>query len=106
MPRPLRIEYEGAFYHVTSRGNERRKIYFTQSDYQKFKEYLKCAQEKFGYMLHCYVLMTNHYHLVVETPHANLVQVMHYINSSMIIVWWDFTAPYIYIKNFPRTTYR
>ena len=82
MPRPLRIEYEGAFYHVFSRGNERQRIFFDQSDYQKFKEYLKSGQEKFGCILHCYVLMTNHYHLVVETPHANLSQIMHHINSS------------------------
>lgn len=82
MARPLRIQYEGAFYHVFSRGNERREIFYDQADYQKFKEYLKCAQEKYGYILHCYVLMTNHYHLLVETPRGNLSQVMHYINSS------------------------
>jgi REP element-mobilizing transposase RayT len=43
MARPLRIEYEGAFYHVTARGNERREIYFTKTDYGKFKEYLEGA---------------------------------------------------------------
>jgi len=82
MARPLRIEYEGAFYHVTARGNERRRIYYSQSDYEKFKDYLKEAQEKYGYVLHCYVLMTNHYHLILETPEANLSRVMHYINGS------------------------
>ena len=82
MARPLRIEYEGAFYHVTCRGNERRKIYYSQSDYEKFKDYLKEAQEKYGYVLHCYVLMDNHYHLIIETPEANLSKVMHYINGS------------------------
>ena len=61
MARPLRIEYEGAFYHVTARGNERRRIHYSQSDYEKFKDYLKEAQEKYGYVLHCYVLMNNHY---------------------------------------------
>jgi len=59
MARPLRIEYEGAFYHITARGNERRKIFFTKYDYGKFKEYLEGAQEKYGYLLHAYVLMTN-----------------------------------------------
>jgi putative transposase len=44
MARPLRIEYEGAFYHVTSRGNDRKRIYFTESDYYKFRSYLKEAQ--------------------------------------------------------------
>jgi len=82
MARPLRIEYEGAFYHVTARGNERRKIYYSQSDYEKFKDYLKEAQEKYGYVLHCYVLMNNHYHLILETREANLSRVMHYINGS------------------------
>jgi putative transposase len=82
MARPLRIEYEGAFYHITSRGNERGNIFFTSSDYNKFKDYLKEAQEKYGSILHSYILMTNHYHLIIETPHANLSEIMHYINSS------------------------
>jgi REP element-mobilizing transposase RayT len=82
MARPLRIEYEGAFYHVTARGNERRRIYYSQSDYEKFKDYLKEAQEKYAYVLHCYVLMNNHYHLILETPEANLSKVMHYVNGS------------------------
>ena len=82
MARPLRIEYEGAFYHVTSRGNERRKIFFGKADYEKFKSYLTEAKEKYGYRLHCYVLMTNHYHLLIETPKGNMSKVMHYINGS------------------------
>jgi len=82
MARPLRIEYEGAFYHVTSRGNDRKRIYFTDSDYYKFRSYLKEAQQKYGYVLHCYVLMPNHYHLLLETPHANVSKVMHYMNGS------------------------
>ncbi len=45
----LRLEYEGAFYHVTARGNEPRKIYFSEYDYQKFREYLGTAQDKYGY---------------------------------------------------------
>ncbi|MCK4792878.1 MAG: transposase, partial [Desulfobacteraceae bacterium] len=82
MARPLRIEYEGAFYHVTSRGNERRKIYYAKSDYEKFKNYLRDAQDKFGFFLHPYVFMTNHYHLLIETPEGNLNKLMHYINGS------------------------
>ena len=46
MARPLRIEYEGAFYHVTARGNERKRIYFSKRDYEKFREYIEDAQEK------------------------------------------------------------
>jgi REP element-mobilizing transposase RayT len=82
MARPLRIEYEGALYHVTARGNERRRIYHGKSDYEKFKVYLRNAREKFGCFFHCYVLMGNHYHLTLETPRANLSGVMHYINGS------------------------
>ena len=81
MARALRIEYEGAFYHVTSLGNERKRIFFAKSDYQKFKSYLEEAEKKFGYHLHSYVLMSNHYHLLIETPQANLSKLMHYINA-------------------------
>jgi putative transposase len=80
--RPLRIEYKGAFYHITARGNERRRIFFPKGDYDKFKEYLLEAREKFGYRLHCYVLMGNHYHLVIETPNGNMNKVLHYVNGS------------------------
>jgi REP element-mobilizing transposase RayT len=82
MARPLRIEYEGAVYHITARGNERGEIYFTKKDYKKFLEYVAEAERKFGILLHCYVLMSNHYHLILETPKANLSKTMHYINSS------------------------
>ncbi len=82
MARPLRIEFEGAIYHVTARGNERGKIFFSKRDYEKFKEYIASAKDKYGFILHAYVLMTNHYHLIIETPEKNLSKVMHYINSS------------------------
>ena len=82
MARPLRVEYEGAFYHVTSRGNDRGKIFFSEADYKKFLSYLKEAKEKYDIVLQCYVLMTNHYHLLMETPEANLSKVMHYLNGS------------------------
>lgn len=82
MARPLRIEYEGALYHITARGNERKNIFFSKSDYEKFLHYVKEAKKKFGIKLHAYVLMSNHFHLVVETPEANLSKTMHYINGS------------------------
>lgn len=82
MARSVRIEYEGAFYHVTTRGNERGKIFFTETDYEKMEDYLKEAQGKYGYLLHSYIFMTNHYHLIIETPRSNLHEIMHYINSS------------------------
>ena len=82
MARPLRIEYEGALYHVTSRGNERKSIFFSKSDYARFLHYLKEAKSKYNVVLHCYVLMRNHYHLLIETPDGNLSRAMHLINSS------------------------
>ncbi len=82
MARPLRIEYEGAVYHVTSRGNERKNIFFSKNDYTKFLHYLKEARNKYNVVLHCYVLMRNHYHLIIETPDGNLSRAMHLINSS------------------------
>lgn len=82
MARPLRIAYPGAFYHITARGNERKRIFFAKSDYDRFKAYLKEAEEKYGFRLHCYVLMTNHYHLLMETPEGNMSKVMHYVNAS------------------------
>jgi len=69
-------------FHVTARGNERGKVFFTKADYRKFKEYLREGQTKYGFILHCYVLMTNHYHLLIETPEKNLIRIMHYLNSS------------------------
>jgi REP element-mobilizing transposase RayT len=68
MARPLRINYEGAFHHITARGNERRKIFLSKADYDKFLTLLTDASQRYGIIIHCYVLMGNHYHLVVETP--------------------------------------
>jgi REP element-mobilizing transposase RayT len=82
MARALRIESEGAFYHITSRGNDRKRIFFSKTDYDKFKTYLEEGMKKFGYRIHSYALMTNHYHLLIETQKANLSKLMHYINGS------------------------
>ena len=61
MGRPLRIEYAGALYHVTSRGNERRKIFRDNTDRITFIEILKDYHDRFGVLIHSYVLMDNHY---------------------------------------------
>ena len=82
MARPLRIEYEGAFYHVTARGNERKKIFLSKRDHEKFLQYIDEARDKYRFILHAYVMMGNHYHLIIETPEGNLSRIMHYINSS------------------------
>jgi REP element-mobilizing transposase RayT len=64
MARQLRIEYEGAFYHVTSRGNQKEQIFWDNKDREKFKNILKRTKERYSYLLHSYVLMDNHYHLL------------------------------------------
>ena len=65
-----------------ARGNEHGKIFFAEADYRKFKDYLAAAKEKFELVLHAYVLMTNHYHPILETPGKNLSRIMHFINNS------------------------
>lgn len=82
MARPLRILYPGAFYHVTARGNERKKIFLSRADSAKFLSYLADAVHKYGVILHAFTLMNNHYHLVVETPDANLSAFAHAVNSA------------------------
>ena len=82
MARPLRIIFPGAFYHVTSRGNERRNIYKSKRDREKFLEYLESASERYEAFIHAYCLMDNHYHLLVETPIGNLPQIMQHINGA------------------------
>jgi putative transposase len=82
MGRPLRINYPGAFYHITSRGNERKSIYQTNRDYERFMSYLESATERYGANIHCFCLMTNHYHLLLETPRGNLQSILHHINTG------------------------
>src|SRR4030042_1692045 len=80
--RPLRIEYPGAFYHVTSRGNERRTVFQSNRDREKYLSYLESAHERYGAVIHVYCLMGNHYHLLLETPRGNLSQIIHHINGA------------------------
>ena len=82
MARPLRISYPGAFYHITSRGNERQDIFKSNSDRQKFFSYLKSATRRYDALIHVYCLMSNHYHLLMETPAGNLSQIMQHINGA------------------------
>lgn len=77
MARPLRIEFEGAVYHVTARGNERGEIYKDDRDHAKHIEILKENKERYGVRIYAYVLMGNHYHLLVGTPEGNLTSFMH-----------------------------
>ncbi len=82
MARPLRIQYSGAYYHVTCQGNDRRSIYRDDSDRGLFLEKLKASIEIYGVALHAYVLMGNHFHLLVQTPKANLSEFMRHFNIA------------------------
>ena len=73
MARKLRIQYPGAIYHVMSRGDRREPIFVDDHDRERFLETLTEACQKTGWQLHAFCLMSNHFHLVLETPQANLV---------------------------------
>ena len=79
MPRPLRIEYGGAIYHAMSRGNRRERIFKDRKDYEQFLSTLEEACGKTGWQVHAWCLMSNHFHLVIETPQANQVAGMKWL---------------------------
>ena len=81
MARPLRIELSGGLYHVTSRGDGREAIYFSDADRRAWLELLGTVCERFNWVCHAYCQMTNHYHIVIETPEANLAQGMRQLNG-------------------------
>jgi REP element-mobilizing transposase RayT len=81
MARPLRLEFPGALYHVTSRGNARLPIFEDDQDRQRFLTILGETVKRFNWLCHAYCLMVNHYHLVVETVEGNLSQGMRHING-------------------------
>ena len=85
MARPLRIEYPGAIYHVTARGNERRAIFRTNADRNRFLEKLGEVSEGHRIDVYAYVLMTNHYHVVLCTPRANLSSFMQRLQTSYTV---------------------
>jgi len=82
MTRPLRIQYPGAVYHITCRGNERKEIFKDDKDRYTFLEILKDSLETYSPILYAYVLMDNHFHLLLETPLGNLSEFMRHFNIS------------------------
>ena len=82
MPRPPRKEFAGALYHATSRGNGRSRIFFGDADRKRFLSQLQDCLEQYDIILYAYVLMNNHYHLLVRTRHANLSRFMQRLNTS------------------------
>ena len=81
MTRPLRIEYPGAVYHVTSRGNEKKAVFKDDQDRENFLNTLQHVNKRYNWLCHAYCLMTNHYHLLIETPDANLSLSMRQLNG-------------------------
>ena len=81
MTRPLRIEYAGAVYHVTSRGNDRKAVFKSDEDRVKFLNTLQHVNKRYNWICHAYCLMDNHYHLLIETPDGNLAIGMRQLNG-------------------------
>ncbi len=82
MARPLRIQYPGAVYHVTCRGNERQAIFKDDDDRKRFLQYLIQSLNIYSVKLYTYVLMSNHFHLLIETPKGNLAEFMRKFNIT------------------------
>lgn len=87
MARAYRLQGEGLLYHLTSRGDDRKKIFIGNKDFEKFLTYLEIAKEKFKFYLYAYCLMDNHYHLLLETTQPNLSRIMQNINSSYTLYY-------------------
>jgi len=81
MARPLRLEFPGALYHVTCRGNRREKVFCDRQDRLVWLEETARMCDRFHFVIHAYCQMTNHYHLLIETPDGNLGQGMRQLNS-------------------------
>jgi putative transposase len=81
MARPLRIEFPGAIYHITSRGNARQPIFKDDKDREAFLEALWRVVARYNWLCHAYCLMDNHYHLLIETPEGNLSHGMRQLNG-------------------------
>ncbi len=82
MGRKPRIEYAGAVYHVMCRGNKQEPVFEDDQDCKMFLDVLGVTCERTGWLIHAYVLMGNHYHLLIETPEANLVSGMRWIQGT------------------------
>jgi len=81
MARPLRIEYPGAVYHITSRGNEKKAVFRDGEDRLDLLDILADVMHRYNWLCHAYCLMDNHYHLLIETPDANLSIGMRQLNG-------------------------
>lgn len=88
MARSIRLDYPNSFYHVLSRGNEKRKIFLDSRDNERFLYLLDKVVERFQIEIHAYVLMENHYHLLIKTREANLSRAIQWLGVSYA-VWFN-----------------
>jgi REP element-mobilizing transposase RayT len=88
MSRPLRVQFKNGWYHVTARGNNRQRIFYDERDRRHFLELIGEMSERHAVEVHAYVLMDNHYHLLVRTPHANLSATVQWLNVAYS-TWWN-----------------
>ena len=88
MARPLRLDYPDTYYHILSRGNEKREIFRDEKDYPRFLEDMGQMVGRFQLEMHAYVLMSNHYHLLVRTQDANLSRAIQWLGVSYA-VWFN-----------------
>ena len=82
MARPLRLSFEDAVYHITARGNRKDPVFYSDRDRNVFLDKMNETFDKYSFICYAYCLMSNHYHLFIKTPFANLSEGMHYLNSS------------------------
>ena len=88
MARPLRIDIEGGWYHITARGHNRGAIFLDTHDRKHFLSLMAESVERFMIEIHAYVLMDNHYHILIRTPKANASRAIQWLNVSYSI-WWN-----------------
>ena len=86
MTRPVRIHVAGGMYHVCARGHNREALFGEEADRKEFLEMLSDIREQYRVQVLAYCLMDNHYHLLLQTPRANLPEIMHYINGAYTII--------------------
>ncbi|MGD9166043.1 MAG: transposase, partial [Syntrophobacterales bacterium] len=82
MARSVRMNYPDTFYHVLSRGNDKRDIFRSKDDYEKFKETIGRMVGRYDMEVHGYVLMSNHYHLLIRTRQANLSRAIQWLGLT------------------------
>jgi len=98
MARKPRIEFEGGFYHVITRGNQRQKVFLDERDFLKYLEFLSDYKDRYGFWIYAYVLMSTHVHLLIETGQVPLSKILQGINQrfTMYFNWRHGTVGHLF----------